>query len=86
MNPVWIDAMNRPSNAAPDDDMPSEIDFSKGKRGQFYQAGAHLSLPVYLDHQVQATLAALASTKGVELSVLVTDLLREDIEVIELGR
>lgn len=74
------------TNAAPDDEMPSEIDFSKGKRGQFYQAGVLLSLPVYLDDQVQATLAALASAKGVELSVLVNELLRKDLELIELGR
>lgn len=79
--------MNRPSNmAAPDDEMPSEIDFSKGKRGQFYQAGARLSVPVYLDEQVENALAALASAKGVELSVLVNDLLRKDIELFELGR
>lgn len=71
------------TNAAADDEMPPEIDFSKGKRGQFYQAGARLSVPVYLDDQVQATLAALASAKGVELSVLVNELLRKDIE---LGR
>jgi len=58
----------------------------KGKRGQFYQAGARVSVPVYLDDQVQATLAALASAKGVELSVLVNELLRKDIELIELGR
>ena len=43
-----------------DDDMPAEIDFSGARRGQFYQAGAQLNLPVYLEQQVQATLAALA--------------------------
>ena len=69
-----------------DDDMPAEIDFSKGARGKFHRPGAKLSLPVYLDEQVQATLAALASAKGVELSTLVNDLLRKDIELIELGR
>jgi hypothetical protein len=75
-------------NAQPaqDDEMPAEIDFSGGKRGQFYKADAQLNLPVYLDPQVQATLAALASAKGVELSALINDLLRKDIELIELGR
>ena len=47
-----------------DDDKPAEIDFSGAKRGQFYRAGAQLNLPVYLDQQVQATPAALASAKG----------------------
>jgi hypothetical protein len=69
-----------------DDDMPSEIDFSKGTRGKFFKPGMHASLPVYLDDQVQVTLAKLAQAKGVELSALVNDLLRKDIELIELGR
>ena len=43
-----------------DDDMPAEIDFAGARRGQFHQAGAQLNLPVYLEQQVQATLAALA--------------------------
>ena len=69
-----------------DEDMPTEIDFSKGVRGRFHRPAARLSLPVYLDDQVQATLAALAQAKGVDLSALVNDLLRKDIELIELGR
>jgi len=35
---------------------------------------------------VQATLAKLAQAKGVELSTLVNELLRKDIELIEIGR
>jgi hypothetical protein len=69
-----------------DDDMPAEIDFSKGTRGKFHRPGLRLNLPVYLDDQVQATLAKLAQAKGVELSALVNDLLRKDIELIEIGR
>ena len=42
--------------------------------------------PVYLDEQVRSTLAALAQAKGVELSSLVNDLFKKDIELIELGR
>lgn len=69
-----------------DDDMPAEIDFSKGTRGKFFRPGAKLNLPVYLDDQVQARLAALADAKGVDFSVLVNDLLRKDIELIEMAR
>lgn len=69
-----------------DDEMPAEIDFSGGRRGQFYKADAQLNLPVYLDQQVQATLVALANAKGVELSTLINDLLKKDIELIEIGR
>lgn len=69
-----------------DDDMPAEIDFSGGKRGKFHQGGAQLQLPVYLERQVQDRLAALASAKGMELSTLINELLKKDIELIEIGR
>lgn len=52
----------------------------------FHRPGLRLSLPVYLDEQVQSTLAALAQAKGMELSVLVNDLLKNDIELIEVAR
>lgn len=69
-----------------DDSMPTEIDFSSAKRGQFHQANRQLNLPVYLDQNVQATLAALASAKGVDFSTLINDLLKKDIELIEMAR
>ena len=69
-----------------DDDMPAQIDFSKGTRGKFLRPGMRLNLPVYLDGQVQDTLAKLALAKGVELSAFVNELLKKDIELIELGR
>jgi hypothetical protein len=69
-----------------DDNMPAEIDFSKGTRGKFFRPSAKLNLPVYLDDQVQTRLAALADAKGVDFSVLVNDLLRKDIELIEMAR
>ncbi len=68
------------------DDIPAEIDFSKGTRGKFFHPGAKLNLPVYLDDQVQSRLAALANAKGVDFSVLVNDLLKKDIELIEMAR
>ena len=69
-----------------DDDMPAEIDFAGAKRGQFYRTGVQLNLPVYLDHKLQATLAALASAKGVELSALINDMLKKDIELMQIAR
>ena len=69
-----------------DDDMPAEIDFSGAKRGYFYKPGVQLNLPVYLDQKVQATLAALANAKGVDFSALINDLLKKDIELIEMAR
>jgi hypothetical protein len=66
--------------------MKDEYDFSKGVRGKFYRPGAKLMLPVYLDHEVQNYLAQRAAQRGVELSELVNDLLRKDIELIEAGK
>ena len=69
-----------------DDDMPAEIDFSQGKRGQFYQPQTHLNLPVYLEAEVEAYLAARAKAKGVDVGQLVNELLKKDIELIEAVR
>ena len=71
---------------AHDDDMPTEIDFSEGVRGKFYHPDAKFNLPVYPDDQVQTRLTALANAKGVDLSALVNDLLKKDIELIEMAR
>ena len=67
-------------------DMPEEIDFSGGERGKFYRPGAQLQLPIHLEANVQNTLAALANDKGVDLSVFVNELLKKDIELIQMGR
>ena len=68
------------------DDMPEHIDFSQGVRGKFYRPGMRLNVPVYLDSEIQERLATLASAKGVDFSALVNDLLRKDLELIEMAR
>jgi len=45
-----------------------------------------LRLPVYLDEQVQSYLTAKADAKGVDLAELVNDMLKKDIEIIEMAR
>jgi hypothetical protein len=69
-----------------DDDLPHEIDFSGGIRGRFHRPNVRLNLPVYLDADVQAYLAALAAKKGVPLSDLANDLLKKDIAILETGK
>jgi hypothetical protein len=69
-----------------DDDMPAEIDFSKGSRGKFFKPGAKLNLPVYLEAEVQDYLAARAKARGIEVDQLVNELLKKDIELIEAAR
>jgi hypothetical protein len=54
-----------------DDDMPAEIDFSKGTRGKFFKPGTRLNLPVYLEAEVQAYLADRTKARGIEVAQLV---------------
>ena len=78
--------MTGPSTPPPDDDISAEIDFSGGTRGKFFGAGAALRLPVYLDADVQAYLAAMAAEKGVPLSDVANDLLKKEIAIIESAK
>ncbi|MDP2823809.1 MAG: hypothetical protein Q8O52_14180 [Sulfuritalea sp.] len=66
--------------------MKDRYDFSKGERGKFYRPEAVFRLPVYLDEQVQTYLTAKADAKGVDLAELVNDMLKKDIELIEMAR
>jgi hypothetical protein len=74
--------------AIPDhkDDIPPEIDFSGGTRGKFHRPNIRLNIPFYLDTDVQAYLAALAARRGVHLSDLANDLLKNDIAILEAGK
>ena len=75
--------MNPVTTFISDDDIPTEIDFSKGERGKFFKSNAVLHLPVYLDANVQDSLADIAAKKGVELSTLANELLKREIDIIE---
>ena len=72
--------------AADDDDMTAEIDFSGGSRGKFYRPNAKLNLPVYLDDDVQSSLAAIAAKMGVPLSELANDPLKKEIAILEAAK
>jgi hypothetical protein len=63
--------------------MKEHYDFFGAVRGKFYNASAVFELPVYLDERVQGYLAAKAQAKGIDLSVLVNDLLKREIELVE---
>lgn len=63
--------------------MQNEYDFSKGQRGKFYRADARFRLPVHLDESVYKYFAEKADAKGIEVSELVNEFLRKDIELIE---
>lgn len=64
----------------------AEIDSSGGTRGKLYRSGATLNLPVYLEAEVQTRLAKLANDKGIDFPTLVNEMLRKDIEIIEMAK
>jgi len=63
--------------------MKAEYDFSKGERGKFYRPDAKFNIPIYLDKDILTYLAEKAKAKGVEVSQLINDILRKDIDLFE---
>jgi hypothetical protein len=57
--------------------MPPEIDFSNATRGKFFRPGVRISLPVYLEADVQAHLAQRTQARGVDMAQLVNELLKK---------
>jgi exoribonuclease II len=67
-----------------DEKMPAEIDFSKGVRGLHHiPPGAKVFLPASIERSVQEYFSVKAEQKGVELSELLTDVLKRDIKINE---
>jgi hypothetical protein len=65
-------------------DMPAEINFSKGVRGlHSIPAGAKVLMPVSIERGVWEYFSGKAEQRGVELSELVTEVLKRDIEINE---
>jgi hypothetical protein len=56
------------------------------ERGRFYRPGARPNLPIYLEPQNAARLAAAARKRGEDLGVLVNRLLKRDVELAEVLR
>jgi len=66
--------------------MKKEYDFSKGERGKFYRRGATLNLPVYLDGEVLAFVQRIAKKRGTDLSAVVNQLLRTDMQLVDSAK
>jgi hypothetical protein len=72
---------NRPID---DNDMPAEIDFSKGVRGLHHiPPGAKVLMPVSIERGVWEYFSGKAERRGVDLSELVTEVLKRDIQINE---
>jgi len=63
--------------------MKRDYDFSKAVRGKFYRKGAVLRLPIYLDAKLQRKLERLAQKKGRDVSEMVNQLLKKDMDFLE---
>ena len=78
---LWGDPM---TNKSKEEDMPSEIDFSKASRGLHHvPVDARVFLPAAIKRSVWEYFSARAQQKGVGLSQLLTDVLKHDIEINE---
>jgi hypothetical protein len=71
------------SHPAQPDDMPEEIDFSRGERGKFHRPDLRVNLPVYLDQEVLSYLTQVAAKKGLGVSQVANELLKKEIAIIE---
>jgi hypothetical protein len=67
------------------DEMPAEIDFSRGVRGLHHiPPGAKVFLPTSIERSVWEYFSRRAEQKGIGLAELLTDVLRRDIEIDEV--
>jgi hypothetical protein len=72
------------NNQPLDDDMPDEIDFSKAARGIHHvPTGERILMPASIEKNVWEYFAGKAEQRGIELSALLTEVLRRDIEINE---
>ena len=73
---------NQPSE---DNDIPAEIDFSKGVRGLHHiPPGAKVMMPASIERSVWEYFSGKAEQRGVDLSDLLTEVLKRDIEINEV--
>jgi hypothetical protein len=61
--------------------MKEEYDFSKAERGKFYRSDATLNIPIYLEPENFVFVEKLAKKKRADMSKIVNDLIRSDIQM-----
>ncbi len=67
-----------------DNDLPAEIDFSKGVRGLHHiPHGATVLMPASIEKSVWTYFSGKAEERGIQLSELLTEVLKRDIEINE---
>ena len=69
------------------DKIKKEYDFSQGVRSKFYRPQCQqFNVPVYLVGKVQKLVARIAERKRSDVSTVVNDLLRSDMELVEAAK
>lgn len=63
--------------------MRNEYDFSKGVRGKYYRPDIKINLPVYLDSEVLDFVQRIAKKRKTDISSVVNNLIKNDIQLIE---
>ena len=75
------------NNQPADDAMPAEIDFSKGVRGLHHIPPEGKTLmPASIERSVWEYFSGKAEERGIDLSELLTEVLKRDIEIREALR
>ena len=64
--------------------MKKEYDFSKGERGKFYKSELKLNLPIYLDPEIFSFVESIAEKKNSDLSTVVNELIKTDMQLAEV--
>ena len=63
--------------------MKKEYNFSKGVRGKFYKSDLDINLPVYLEPETLNFVKNIAKKKNSDISTVVNNLLKTDIQIAE---
>jgi hypothetical protein len=63
--------------------MRKEYDFSKGVRGKYYKPDIKINLPVYLDSEVLDFVQKIAKKRKTDISSVVNNLIKNDIQLVE---
>lgn len=62
--------------------MKEEYDFTQAERGKFHRHDVKLNLPVYLDEEVQTFVQEIADKKKEDISSVVNEIIRSDMQLI----
>ena len=64
--------------------MKKEYDFSKAERGKFFSPDATMNIPIYLEADTLAFVEKLAKKKRTDLSKVVNELIKSDMQLAKV--